>query len=370
MGKLTHLFKRKTLDEFLRVFISDSTIFLMHILNNKIIYKNNFDFMGKMQVYNQINSRARLPLEIIISNKTISCHSIILDNLCKKDIETLAKNIFFEKRNGVNFALYEKKLTYRNGIALFCDMKLSPVLSTILHEIINIGNPVNTIIASPFWVVTNYFREHPSEKRKFKAQIFVVTTSIWQEVIALHDDKHVFYKKSTDNNFDETNEVNDVIKYIKQIFNVNLDDIAIYSFDEETLDTFTTSSDITMQIISSLDDFVIDREQQLFRRALNSICLLIMSLCFIKTLIDIGHITKYKQEITKMNDALNAFDSQILDDIDIWSNLSSQTSFSHINFRTKFAEKMRGIDKKLQNVSIEVNQKNEQITFQPVYDEK
>ena len=370
MGKLTHLFKRKTLDEFLRVFISDGTISLIHIQNNKIIHKNEFDFMGKMQVYRYIYDHTRLPLEIIISNKTISCRSIILDNLCKKDIDALAKNIFYEKRNGVNFALYEKKFSYRSGTALFCDMKLSPVVSQILQEVISIGNPVNTIIASPFWVVTNYFREHPSERRKFKAQIFVVTTSVWQEVIALHNDKYVFYKKSTAPNFDENNEVSDVIKYVKQLFNINLDDIAIYSFDNETLDTFTKISDINMQIISSLDNFVIDRKQQVLSRALNSICLLIMSLCFIKTFIDIAQIIKYNKEIAKMNDTLNTFDSQILEDIDIWTNLSSQTGLTYINFRNKFAEKMRDIDKKLQNVSIEVTQRNEQVIFKPVYDEK
>ena len=370
MGKLTHLFKQKTLDEFLRVFISDGTISLIHIRNNKIVHKNEFDFMSKMQVYERINSCAKLPLEIIISNKTISCRSIILDSLCKKDIDALAKNIFCETRNGVNFALYEKKFSYRNGTALFCDMKLSPVVSQILQEIISIGNPVNTIIASPFWVVTNYFREHPSERGKFKAQIFIVTTSVWQEVIALHNDKYVFYRKSTISNFDENNEVSDVIKYIKRLFTVNLDDIAIYSFDNETLDTFTTSSDINMQIISSLDDFVITRNRQVLNRAQHLICLLIMSLCFIKTFIDIGQIVRYKKEILKMNDTLNTFDSQILDDIDIWTNLSSQTGLTYINFRNKFVEKMRDIDKKLQNVSIEVNQKNEQVIFKPVYDEK
>ena len=97
---------------------------------------------------------------------------------------------------------------------------------------------------------------------------------------------------------------------------------------------------------------------------------MIFSILCIKTVINIGQIIHYKNKTNKIQASVEAVDTNLIKDIETWRNLDSHVYLKRINFKTKFIEKMKGIDKKLQNVSVKIEQKAKQIIFNPVYEEK
>ena len=264
VNRIIHLFAKSKSNEFLRIILFNNNLSLSHIRNNKIIQKIEIGLIDKMTILDYINQHPILPVDIIISNNTISCRSIYLNNLKEKDIVTLAKNILNKKDNLINLICYEKKLSYRSGVVSFCEMKLTPILSKILQQMLSIKNTLNAITATPIWIVSNYFMKHPTEQKQFKAQIFVIKMTFSKEIISLHDGKYVYYRKISIDNFDEKVEVNNALDFVNQLFNVNLKDVAIYSLNEDTIDTFTTLSHIDMQVISKFDELIrIDKKKEL-----------------------------------------------------------------------------------------------------------
>ena len=369
MTKITNLFKKADLSTFLRILISDSHLILIHIVANKIVHKIEVELVDKIKIFEYVYQYPTLPLEVIISNSTMSCRSISLNNSNEKDIMVLAKNILNGKDSSINFACYEKKLSYRRGVALFCDMKLTPILFQILQEIFNVKNSINSITASPFWIVSNYFTAHPTERRKFKVQIFVAKTRWESEIIALHDEKYVYYRKMSVNDFNEKGEVNGAISFVKQLFNTSLEDVAIYSLDENAIDRFTTSSQIDMRVVSQADWSKRVNEKQDFERALRPVCLLIFSVLFLKTAIDVGQIIHCNSEINDIQCSINKITPDVFDDIAVWKHLDSSAYLKQINFKNKFKEELNNTDKKLQNVSIKIDEKTKQIIFKSIYEE-
>ena len=203
MRKIVELFRDIRFEEFLRVVISDNALSLVHINNNKVIKKIDVELIDKLKIFDYIKERKALPLEIIISSNTISCRSITLEGLREKDMISLAHNVIDGKNGSVNLICYEKKFSYRKGSALFCDMKLTPITITILQEAIKIGNLISAIAAWPFWLVSSFFRLHSADVGKFKGSIFVTKQHNSWEVIALHNEKHVYYRKGLLDGFDE-----------------------------------------------------------------------------------------------------------------------------------------------------------------------
>lgn len=355
-------------NEFLRVIISENGLYLSHINCGKIRQKVETSLIDKTKIFEYLHEFPRLPLDIIISTNTMSCRSISLNNLSKTDMETLAKNILNGKNGLINLVCYEKKLSYRIGVATLCNMKLSPVLSKILQELLNIGNPIRTTITSPLWIVKSYLKTHPNENGKFGAQIFVVNSKFDKEIIVLQEKKYVFYKKILTDNFNEKENIDDALKFINQHFNTSMEDIAIYKFDDAALETFTTNLDTDMKMVSLSENYNVANNVTSLNFMTKSICLLFLTCLGANTVSNIVKIFSYNNQICKVKKAANLVDSDIMSEIDLWKNIDKYISVKPLNIKSKLADKFQKSQKKFQNIAIKINKKTRQPIFSAVYE--
>lgn len=355
-------------NEFLRVIISENGLYLNHINCGKIQQKIETSLIDKMKIFEYLRKFPQLPLDIIISTNTMSCRSISLNNLSKTDMEALAKNILNGKNGLINLVCYEKKISYRIGVAILCNMKLTPVLSKILQELLNIGNSIRTTITSPLWIVKSYFKTHPNENGKFGAQIFAVNSRFDKEIIVLHDDKYVFYKKILTDNFNEKENIDNAIKFVNQHFNTGMEDIAIYKFDDAALDTFTTNLDTNMKMVSLSENYDVANNVTSLNFMTKSVCLLFLMFLVANTVSNIVKIFGYNNQIHKFKKAANLVDSDIIDEIDLWKNVDKYISLKPLNIKSKLAERFQKSQKKFQNITVKINKKTMQPIFSAVYE--
>lgn len=369
MQKVINLFNQLRFEEFLRLVISDSNLILFHISNNKILDKLSFDFIDKPRVIDFLKGKGSLPLEIIISNNTMSCRSINLNNLREKDLIALANNVLNGKNGGTNLVCYEKKFSYRKGRALFCDMKLSPVISAILYEIVNLGNPIISIVAWPFWLVSSYFKLHPGDRGKFKSPVFIVKTKSSYEVIALCNEKYIYYRKGNIDSFDESVEIDGVIKFINQLSHISPDDIAIYTLTDETIDLFTMNSEINMNLVSKNEDFSNFNKNKNWNLMFKAVCLSVFAGLFVNTIFDVAKIFDYNSEISKARDTVESADSDLIKEIAAWEEVESYLPTDKLNMKSQINSKLKSNTKKLQNANIKIDEKTRHATLNTIYEE-
>ena len=370
MQKIIELFKDISFEEFLRIILSDNSLTLIHINKATIINKIDVDLIDKIRIFEYIKERLSLPLEVIISSNTMSCRSVALDRLNEKSLIALANNVIDGKNGSVNLVCYEKKLLYGKGNASFCDMKLTPVTIAILKEAINIGNPISAVAAWPFWLVSSYFKIHPADSDKFKAPIFVVKQHNSLEIIALYNGKYVYYRKTSLENLDENAEIDNAIKFLGQLFNTELDDIVIYNLNEETLNTFTMNSSINMKLVSKTADFAIDDKARRASLILKSACSLFFIGLFTNTIFDVVKIFNYNARTHTAEKVMNSIDPGVIDEIATWNSLEDYVPIKHLDVKSQIAEKTKGSSKKLQNVSVKIDEKTKQGTVDIIYEEK
>ena len=370
MQKIVKLFNDARFEEFLRIIISDNNLTLVHINHEKIERKIETELIDKIKIFEYIKEHVIHPLEVIISSNTMSCRSISLNNLREKDVIALANNVLTGKNGSVNLACYEKKFSYKRGSASFCDMKLTPIISLILKETLELGNPISATVAWPFWIVENYFKLHPSDREKFKAPIFVVKTKSGSEIIGLHNGKHVYYRRGCSDGFNEEVETNNAIKFITQLFNANLEDVVIYSLNDETIDTFTFNSNLDMQLVSKSGNLVAANRAVNLDLVLKSACSLIFIGLFINTIMDVAKIFNYSFREKQAEKSINAVDPEIVNELAMWGSLDNYVPVKHLDLKSELTKKTKGTNKKLQNASLKIDEKTKQSTLNTIYEEE
>ena len=355
-------------NEFLRIIISENCLHLSHIDNEHIKQKIETEIAKKSILFEYIHKFPMLPLDIIISSNTMSCRSISLNNLRQKDMEMLARNILNGKNGLINLVCYEKKFSYRAGTSTLCNMKLPTALSKTLQELLNIGNPIRTTITSPIWLVRSYLQMYPIETCKFAAQIFAVNSSLSKEIIALHNKQYVFYKKSIIHDFNEKKEIDEAIKFLNQTFNIDINNIAIYQFDDATLDTFTKRVDSDMNLISQSENYAVVNKVVNLNVVAKSVCFCLcalLSISSISSVFEIIHCNNRMNEIQNMTDSVG---TDIMNEITLWENLNNYIFLNQLNIESKLTEKFKTTRKKIQSVSIKIDKKTKQPIFRAIYE--
>ena len=354
--------------EFLRIIISENGLHLCHIDNGGIKQKIESEIKGKLTIFEYLHKFPLLPLDIVISSNTMSCRSISLNNLRHKDMEMLARNILSSKNGLINLVCYEKRFSYRTGVATLCNMKLMPDLGTVLSELLNIGNPIRTTITSPLWIVRSYLNVYPTEIGKFKAQLFAVNSVLNKEIIVLHDKQYIFYKKCITQDFNEKFEIDEAIKFLNRLFNIELNDIAIYRFDDATLDTFTKSLDADMRLISQSQNYSATNNVVNLNFVAKSVCFCLLLFLSINSISNIIKIYDYNSRINKIKEITDSVGSDIVNEVALWKNLNEYIFLKPLNIKIKLTEKLKTIHKKIQNISVKVDKKTKQPIFRAIYE--
>ncbi len=353
---------------FLRVIIAENGLHLCHIDSGQIKKKIESEIAKKQAIFEYLRKFPLLPLDIIISSNTMSCRSISLNNLHQKDMEMLARNILNGKNGLINLVCYEKKFSYRTGTSTLCNMKLSPTLAKILQELLNIGNPIRTTITSPLWIVKSYFQTYPIEIDKFAAHIFAVNSSLNKEIIVLHNKQYVFYKKSTTQSLNEKVEIDEALKFLNQTFNIELNNVAIYKFDDTTLDTFTKSLNADMRLISQSENYSAMKKAVNLNFVAKSVCFCFCLFLIINSISNVVEIFDYGNRINKIKKMTDLLGSDVMKELTLWKKLNDYIFFKPLNIKTKLTEKFKTTHKKIQNISIKVDKKTKQPIFSAIYE--
>lgn len=368
MSKIIDLFGKINFEEFIRVILFDDSIKLIHILNNKLINKISIELREKTKIFEYLENNSSIPMDVIISSNTMSCRSVSVNKLKEKDIHTLATNILVGKKESINLVCYEKKMSYRNGAVSLCDMKLSPVISIILEEILNIGNPVSSFLGWPFWIVSSYFELYPSDKNKFEASLFIIETEKIWEIIAIHNEKYICYRHGNLENFNKKIETENVIKFTNQMFNIDPNDMVIYSINNKTISTFTKNSHVRMKAISKSGEICIANKTQNINFILKIACSIVFLGLFINTIFDVIKIFHYDNRIQESRDTIDSIDPEIVNEIAFWGSLDDYGYMDRVDFKSKLKEKTKNSKQKLQNASIKIDEKTKQIVMNTIYD--
>lgn len=370
MQKIIKIFSNIRFEDFIRIIIFDNRLRLIRITNGKIVERLDVDLIEKIKITDYLKRYSSVPMEIIISSNTMSCRSISLNGQREKDIIALADNVVNEKNGSVNLVCYEKRISYRSGCILFCDMKLTPVILTILQEMLKVGNSLIAVITWPFWIVSSYFGLHPTERGKFATPIFVIKTKENWEMIVLYKGKYVYYRKGNIHEFSEENEVSNAMKFVKRLFNVDLEDISIYELNDNTLDTFTDNSNISMKMISPSIEFNMANKVQNLNFMVKTACSLAFVLLFVNTVLDVVRIFGYNHRIENAKKTITAVDPEIVDEIAMWGNLDNYIYVKHLGIKNKIADAVKGKQKKLQNASIKVDEETKRMTLSTIYEDE
>lgn len=355
-------------NEFLRVIISENGLQLSHIDDEHIKQKIEIEIAQKSTIFEYLHKFPLLPLDIIISSSTMSCRSISLNNLRKKDMEMLARNILSGKNGLINLVCYEKKFSYIAGTSTLCNMKLAPTLARVLRELLDIGNPIRTTITSPLWIVRSYLQTYPIETSKFAAQIFAVNASLNKEIIVLHNEQYVFYKKGITQGFNEKAEIDDAIKFLNQTFNIDINNVAIYRFNDATFDTFTKSVDADMMLISQTENYSAVNKVVNLNFVAKSVCLGLLLCLSINSISNVIEIFNYNNRINKIQKMTTSVGTDIVNEIALWKNLNNYIFLKPLNIKSKLTEKFKTMRKKIQNISIKIDKKTKQPIFSAIYE--
>ena len=368
MQKIVNLFGRVNFEEFIRLTLFDDSIKLTHIRNDKLIEELLVELRNKIKIFEYLKNNPAIPMDVIISSNTMSCRSISLNKLKEKDINTLATNLLIGKNESINLVCYEKKMSYKKGTISLCDMKLSPVISIILQEILNFGNPVSSVLGWPFWIVSSYFELYPSDKNKFEVSLFIIETAQRWEIIAVHNGKYICYRHGSIENFNKKIETTSAINFINQMFNIDPNNIAIYSINNETIATFKKNSYINMKIISKSGELCIANKSQNLNYILKVACSIVFLGPFTNTIVDVVKIFHYNNRIQESKDIANSLEPEIVNEVPLWGSLEDYGYMNRLDFKSKLKEKIKNFKQKLQNASIKIDEKTKQVVMNTIYD--
>ena len=361
------LLQYSNIKEFIRINISDDRLKLFHFKDNIIIKKIELLLKDNRQIFNYLSGNISVLVEIVISSNTMFNRIINLRNLSESDIKTLATNLLIEKKETTNIVAYEKKLSYRNGFVNICNMNLSSAFILVLDNLLKIENPIIAISTWPIWFVSSYFQVYPMDINKFKVSIFIAEYGERWEIIATQNKKLLNYRQGNIKNFNKKVETENILQYITHILNISLDDIVIYSVNEDILNEFSNVAPINMSLISKSGNFVDFNKNQSLNMIFKAACIIGFLTVFTSITFDIFRIFDYKNHIQENKSLLKAIPASVRNDIPLWNKLKEYSYNKPIKLKSELNRKI-DTQKKLKNISIKVNEKSNELTLNTIYE--
>ncbi len=363
---LSKVIPHLNIKEFIRIIISDEKLQLFHFKDKTNI--KNFEVLLKenQQIFSYLLRNSSIFTEIVISSNTIFNRSISLRNLKESDIKTLATNLLIEKKESANLVAYEKKLSYRGGFANICNMNLSSAFILILDNLLKVENPIISISTWPIWLVTSYFQIYPMDLNKFEVSVFIGEYDSRWEIIATQNKKLISYRQGNIENFNKKSETENILKYITHTLNISLNDIVIYSINNDTISEFSNISPVNMSLVSKSGNFVDFNRKQNLNIIFKAACIIGFLIVFSNTIFDIYKILDYKNQIQNNENLLEEIPDSVAKDLPLWNKLKEYNYDHHIKLKTEL-QKETDMKRKLKNVSIKIDEKSDKLIINTIY---
>jgi hypothetical protein len=248
-------------------------------------------------------------------------------------------------------------------------MKLSSVGLGAIQELLNIENSITSVSSWPFWIVSSYFDFYPEEIDKFSAYTFIVENEKEWEIIIIRNKEYVCYRRGNIENFDKKTETENSIKFIVQNFNIDPNDVVICAISDKTISSFIQSSTIDMNIISNSVSFDISHEPNNLNKIAKILCSIIFFGISLNMISDIFKIRSYGEKIENAENTISLIDPNMVKEIATWENINESDCLFKPDFKSALRKKTSELGQKLQNVSMEVDDKTKEIILKTIYDE-
>lgn len=358
---------QNSIKEFVRIIITDTIIRIFHLKDRQNL--NDFYVLLKdnSQIFTYLQKYKNIPIEVVIASNTMINRVVNLRNLNESDIKTLSQNILTEKKDTVNIVVYEHKISYRNGFVNICSMKLAAVLMELLDQLLSSNNSAIFISTWPIWVVSNYFKKYPSELNKFETSIFIGEYSNRWEIITTQNKKIINYRQGNIENFNLKEETENVLKYIKEVFNVSAENVVIYSIDEELINEFSSILQVDMKLVSNFKNFMNFNKNKSLSNVFKSACIAGFLVVFGNTVFDIVKIFNYNHLISENTNELNSLNSNIKHDINLWRELKGYNYEQPLSLK-ECIYKQVNLDKIVKSINIDIDEKSNQLNIDVLYE--
>lgn len=359
--KIFSLFNSNDSRPFIRVIIFSDCIELFHI-HNEIIKIIKISQEKSDQIFNYLSIYKNTSIELVISNKFMSCKSVAQKSVSKREIKTLADNILESKQGSVNAVFFDNINQYKNKFYTICSANLEKSTIDFINQLLAINNNVN-IVAWPAWIVFTYFQNFPTDKEKFNCSLFTIERSDSFEIIVYTDNGIICYRNGDLKLEEKEVEIENTIKYVRKTYNISPKEMAIYSIDEQILETLLKKIPNNMEIVcNEIDNSLLKYKHnvnKIIKIAFNLFLLLLLSKCCL----GLFYIHDIEKQINKYNNDIDLFDKNIFSELDLWDNINcsliDDLDFKALLKRRIETEKIG----KIQNATISIDKESQEIAI-------
>ncbi len=243
------LFKNKY-KEFVRLFLYKNGLTYIHIQEDVIINKYQCEFSD----INRLNiSKIKTPIELIVHHRSMNCSSFTTNELSNKDIEKLVHNTI-EQHNLINNQVntifyYFIKKPHNKKLLQICECDLDKEMLRIFNVISSNPNVSTTVF--PIWVTSNFLSMYYNNTYEFTTNVFVSEYLDCWNIIVINDKRIIYNRSGLLNSFNKDIEIPSTLSHIKNKYNINIDDIIIYEFGDDTINSLTKYYKCNMKMISN-----------------------------------------------------------------------------------------------------------------------
>ncbi len=354
MVKCVGLFNKKH-DEFIRVFLFENKSKLEHFKSGLLINRLLFDDKGRLISNTEQNSEKlidlllglNLPIELVLFHRSMACKLFLTKISGIGNINGVAKHalndshcntVFYGRVSNDKSIRFNKKLTY--GI---CTADISNDITKLL---LNNSYKLNIFSTSvfPFWVVSTFFNR--CKHNVLTPTLLVIDYMDYLHII-LTDDGYVVYNRSVSlENKNKNDEVHNTLNYIKNVTNVDMNNLVIYEFGDSVVDYLSAYSELKMKVMSTM--FNIKSCRRIENSTFKIACLVFSGVLFSNSITNAYKIKEINEHINNIKNAIN--DSQITKDIDTWQELHSRNLLNLPNYEDAIKQYTQNKKGKLQNI--------------------
>ena len=321
------IFKNKY-KEFVRIFLYKNGLNCIHIKEDVVINKYQCEFSEIKNI--------NLPIELIVHHRSMNCNSFITKELSKKEVislvnNTIEKNITNNSQfNTVFYGIINNK-TSNSRLIQICECDLNKEMLNIFHLLAN--NPNVSINVFPVWVTTNFIKVYCNNTYEFTTNIFVIEYLDCWNIIVINDHHIIYNRSGLLDSFQKNIELTNTLNHIKNNYKINIDDIIIYEFGEDTIDSLTEYCESNMQIVSTINKTENNKRDIHFNNIIKIACFSCISINIYFLFSNLYAIHNLLINKTSNTNYIDNCNKSIVNDFNIWNNLHNiYYSLKNINY--------------------------------------
>jgi hypothetical protein len=360
---LLNITKRKTCRIF-QIFVGEEEVVLRKTSNRGIDFCSVYPFEMMNDLYAYVDRNYKIPIDVIMHTNNLSIRNLLLCNMKNSEIISGLKNNI--NYHGIE---YNTSFYIRSGASItVCDASIDNNVADFLSWVFSASEdrPVS-ISCWPLWVVDNYFSSFPQDIGQFGYSLLITKSEKLSEITVVNNQLSIVcYRCFSSSNFDEKEEVSATTKYIAGLYKIEGDDIAIYSMDNSSIETFISPSNVRMSLVSKvIDDYstTFGKYKKSLKIALGSLCCAVLGLVSWQFI----EIYSLKNEITAITQKKQSFPKHVLtekknlEEMEGSEEAMEDVDFSHIietilvnTVNTQVKEVELCIEGKILNINIQL----------------